>query len=160
MSTRLVNTDIVIGIDEDNNPIYKKIPASDRLSIIKQKLNNMLSDGNDFVRDSMVLKTTRLCLLEGLDVDSITPTVLASKRPYNNVIRYTDYDSYLGIFIKNKIGSFLNISFDDFISKTLIEIDRIIDLTEKAVAEANSSENINNKAMMDEIKKLGGMFNG
>ena len=160
MSTRLVNTDIVIGTDEDNNPIYKKIPASDRLSIIKQKLNNMLSDGNDFVRDSMVLKTTRLCLLEGLDVDSITPTVLASKRPYNNVIRYTDYDSYLGIFIKNKIGSFLNISFDDFISKTLIEIDRIIDLTEKAVAEANSSENINNKAMMDEIKKLGGMFNG
>lgn len=160
MSTRLVNTDIIISSDESNNPIYKKIAASDRLAIIKQKLNNKMMDANDFIKDSMTLKTIRLHLLEGIDISSISPIILASKRPYTNIVRYTDYDSYLGIFIKNKIGTFLNISFDAFISKTLVEIDRIIDLTEKAVTEANNNDSVSNKAMMDEFKKLGGMFNG
>ena len=148
MSMRQVETDILINNGTDE-PYYLNVPAIDRLSILKYKIDN---NDTDYITAKLTYNTVKTALLENRNIDDITNRDWIRKKDYNDISRYTDYDKFLSIFIKNKIGVLLNITFDDFLRKNMIEIDSIIRVTDKI----NSETSIANTTIINkELANMG-----
>lgn len=155
MACRPIITPIIDYYDENNEPVYKTIGAGDNINIMRLKIESR-KESNGFVSDAILLKIITRSLLENISVDSIETTDLIITREYLDVSRYTDYDKFLSVFIKNKIGSFLNISFDDFLRKNIIEIDSIIRITDIAIEEMGS--HIANELIENNLNKPEGIY--
>lgn len=151
MSNTIKETNIIDGYDDNGNPIYIKQSASNYIAMIKNKIR--LSNDTNYIDDELKLKLSKISILEGININSIDIPDLVKAKPYNDITRYTDYDKYLTIFVKNRIAHFLNISFDDFMQKNMVEIEAIIRNTTIMVEEANKTAG----ALNSEIEKLGGL---
>lgn len=140
MANRPVDTPIIDRYDENDNPIYRKIRIADKINIMRIKLENK-KETNGFVSDDILIRIIKKSMLENIGTDGIETTDLIIQRDYLDISRYTDYSKFLSTFIRNKIGTFLNISFDDFLRKNMIEIDSIINITDMAMEEMSNHLN-------------------
>lgn len=149
MAMRQVETDILIEDSTTEDPYHIKTTAINKLAIMNYKINQ--SD-NSHIINKLTYNTVKIHMLENEDINKIKTTDLVVNKHYNDISRYTDYDKYLTLFIANKVGILLNISFDDFLKKNIIEIDSII----RVCTIMNKTTSIANNTILEkELEALG-----